>query len=520
MLEKSIKALLGSYKRKLLFSFITGGAAALIFPPFTGCIQGYVAFVLFLAVLFGGTYSKKGLFGLAYVFGFAFYAVGFVWINNALLIDDNQFVAYVPLVFMATGLFFGLFVGVPAVCSVWGRNIYSRSLLFCLLFVVFEWIRSFIFTGFPWNLLGTALSFNPRFIQGTAYVGTYGLSFVLLLFLVGVALLLIGMARRQFYRGALVFILLPMVFLGVMGTSYKPMDKGELVVRLVQPSIPQTFKWHPALAYKNFREYINLSKSKPLDGVDMVVWGETASPYFLDRDEEHRREITEAIPQNGFLVTGVIRAGIEKGEVVPYNSLFVIDKAGEVKDYYDKAHLVPFGEYLPFREYLPEFMTPVANVVGNLGRGEPFKNIQVEGLPLMGGAICYESIFPKEVLNPSLKPEILLVLANDGWYGVSAGPYQHLAAGQMRAVEEGITVVRSANTGISAVIYPNGDIVGQIGLNEIGVSDVRLPRKLAKDTFYGRYGNKILLVLFLGLLAVFLFLNTLKNCFPKLDVKK
>lgn len=514
MLEKRIKAFWGSYKWKLLFSFIAGAVAALIFPPFKGCSQGYVAFVLFLALLLGDSYSKKKLFGLAYVFGFSFYAVGFVWINNALLIDDEQFVAYVPLVFLATGLFFGLFVGVPAVASLWGRHIYSRSLLFCVLFVFFEWIRSFIFTGFPWNLLGTALSFNSRFIQGAAYIGTYGLSFMLLMSLIGAALLLIGILRRKFYRGAMVFILLPMMFLGLVGNKYEQVAHGELTVRLVQPSIPQTFKWHPALAYKNFREYINLSKSESLDGVDIVVWGETASPYFLDRDEEHRMEITEAIPQNGFLVTGLLRAGIENGEVVPYNSLFVIDKAGEVIDYYDKAHLVPFGEYLPFREYLPEFMTPVANVVGNLGRGEAFKNIQVAGLPLMGGAICYESIFPKEVLNPLLKPEILLVLANDGWYGVSAGPYQHLAAAQMRAVEEGITVVRSANTGISAVIYPNGDIEGRIELNEVGISDVRLPHKLAKDTPYGRYGNKILLILLLGLSVCFLFLNTLKSCVP------
>lgn len=501
-----------SYKWKLLFSFFAGAAGALIFPPFTGWWQGYAAIILFLAVLFNSSCSKKRQFWLAYAFGFSFYAVGFIWINNALLIDGNQFAAYIPLVFMATGLFFGLFWGIPAVLAAWGRHIYSRGLLFCLAFVFFEWVRSFIFTGFPWNLLGTALSFSPYLIQGAAYIGTYGLSFVLLILLCGVAMLLTGAVRRKFYFGAVWFILLPLAFLYFSGRAYQPVETGELTVRLVQPSIPQTFKWHPALAYKNFREYIDLSKSQPLDGVDMVVWGETASPYFLDRDEEHRQEIREAIPENGFLITGLLRAGIENGEVVPYNSLFVLDDSGEVKDYYDKAHLVPFGEYLPFRKYLPDFMTPVANVVGNLGSGVPFKNIQVAGLPLMGGAICYESIFPKEVLNPAQKPEILLVLANDGWYGVSSGPYQHLAAAQMRAVEEGVTVVRSANTGISAVIYPNGDILGKIGLNVVGISDVKLPRVLAKETFYGRYGNKILLVLFLCVLMFSWLLDTLKSC--------
>lgn len=501
-----------SYKWKLLFSFFAGAVGALIFPPFAGCWQGYVAIVLFLSLLFGSACSKKTQFWLAYAFGFSFYAVGFIWINNALLIDENRFATFVPLVFMATGLFFGLFWGIPAVLAARGQNIYTRGLLFCLAFVLFEWVRSFIFTGFPWNLLGTALSFNPYLIQGAAYIGTYGLSFVLLLFLCGVAILLTGAVRRKFYLGAIYFILLPLAFLYFSGQAYQTMESGELTVRLVQPSIPQTFKWHLVLAYKNFREYIDLSKSQPLDGVDMVVWGETASPYALDGDEEHRQEIREAIPKKGFLITGLLRAGIENGEIVPYNSLFVLNDSGEVKDYYDKAHLVPFGEYLPFRKYLPDFMTPVANVVGNLGSGVPFKNIQVEGLPLMGGAICYESIFPKEVLNPLQKPEILLVLANDGWYGVSSGPYQHLAAAQMRAVEEGVTVIRSANTGISAVIYPNGDILGRIGLNVVDISDVKLPQVLAKETFYGRYGNKILLVLLLCLLVISWLLDTLKSC--------
>lgn len=505
------------FKQQALVSFFAGIAAALIFPPFTGQGQGYAAFVLFLALLLGKERSKKELFGLAYWFGFAFYAIGFVWINNALLIDENKFIEYVPLVFLATGLFFGLFTGIPAVAAAWGKNIYSRCLLFSVAFVGFEWVRSFIFTGFPWNLLGTALSFSPYLIQGAAHIGTYGLSLLLLLLLCGMAIVLCGAVKKQFCLGALWFILLPVIFFYSEAKQYQPQKQGELVVRLVQPSIPQTFKWHPALAYKNFRQYIDLSKSKPLDGVHMVVWGETASPYFLDRDDEHRKEITEAIPEGGFLITGLLRAGIVNGEIVPYNSLFVINKDGDIKDYYDKAHLVPFGEYLPFREYLPDFMTPVANVVGDLGRGVPFKNIQVQGLPLMGGAICYESIFPKEVVNPEKKPEILLVLANDGWYGVSAGPYQHLAAAQMRAVEEGITVVRSANTGISAVILPNGDIAGEIGLNKEGISDVVLPAVLAKDTLYGRYGNVILLLLLLAGTGLALALDALKSCLGKSD---
>ena len=205
----------------------------------------------------------------------------------------------------------------------------------------------------------------------------------------------------------------------------------------------------------------------------------------------HKTSATCLSDAAGFLITGLLRAGVHDGRYVPYNSMFVIDEKGEIKDYYDKVHLVPFGEYLPFRELWPSFMAPVANVVGDLGRGEKYKNMQISGLPLLGGAICYESIFPKQVLNPRNRPEILVVVANDGWYGVSAGPFQHLAAAQMRAVEEGITVIRSANTGISAVIAPNGDMSGIIGLNEKGISDTALPKVLAKKTLYGQFGNLI-----------------------------
>ena len=570
LFPKQLKPLMFAQMRKRgrvvrsVFAFLTGVAATLIFPPYAGRWEGYVALIAFLAMLLGeykdnggkcgrengsresccpgsngdGSFDARESggenngrsgqenngrpvwrkwFGTAYVFGFSFYAVGFSWISNALLIDGNKFAAFIPAVFAATGLFFGLFWAVPAALAAGGRHVYAPGRLFCAWFVFFEWVRSFIFTGFPWNLLGTALAFDARAIQGAAYIGTYGLSLLLLLMSCGAAILVSGAFQKRFYGGALWFILLPAGFLLWAAGQYEKTEPGTTVVRLVQPSIPQTFKWEPGLAYRNFRKYIDLSKSRPSDGVKLVVWGETASPYFLDRDEEHLAEITEAVPDGGFLITGLLRAGFENGAYVPYNSMFVINGRGEIKDYYDKAHLVPFGEYLPFREYLPAFMAPVASVVGDLGSGEKYKKLQVAGLPLMGGAICYESIFPKEVLNPEQKPELLVVLANDGWYGVSAGPYQHLAAAQMRAVEEGITVIRSANTGISAVIAPNGDVSGLIGLNEEGVSDTALPKVLEKSTLYGRYGNIVPggLLFFCLLLALLLnsfTINTTRRC--------
>ena len=198
-----------------IFAFFAGAAATLILPPFIDVWQGYVALVLFLALLLGKPRTKKSLFWLAYFFGFAFYAVGFSWINKALLLDSDEFAAFVPAVFLATGAFFGLFWALPAIVAFWGRNIYSRIVLFSTAFVAFEWVRSFIFTGFPWNLLGTALSFDVKLIQMAAYIGTYGLSLLLLLACGGAAALFAGAVRRKFYTGALALALIPVAIIGL-----------------------------------------------------------------------------------------------------------------------------------------------------------------------------------------------------------------------------------------------------------------------------------------------------------------
>lgn len=498
-------------KRVPLWSwFFIGGIGSLIFPPFTSAVWGYVSLISFVFYVFYKEYNKKQLFWLSYVYGMGFYIVGLGWINNALLLDD-AISSYIPVVALAIGLFFGLFWSFPFVISGFGKNIYSKMLYFCSSFVLLEWIRSFIFTGFPWNLLGTVLSFDIHLIQGASIIGTYGLSLCVLSIICGIVLLLISLCRRKMYWGAIGFIGIPAIFILICASTFmQSTQDGDIKVRLVQPNIPQTYKWDSAKAYENFRKHIDMSKSGLSSDIDLVVWGEAAVPYPLDRDINHLIEVTEAVPSGGFLVTGLLRGAMEYGELIAYNSMFVINEKGDILDYYDKSHLVPFGEYLPFREYLPEFMRPITNIVGTLGKGEKYKNIKVKGLPLIGGAICYESIFPNEVINKKEKPEILFVLVNDGWYGISSGPYQHLVASQMRAIEEGITVIRGANTGVSAVISKKGEILGEIGLNVAGKIDVVLPKILSANTIYGKVGNVLPLCLALLLILIAYMLDRKK----------
>ena len=203
----------------------------------------------------------------------------------------------------------------------------------------------------------------------------------------------------------------------------------------------------------------------------------------------------------GYLITGLVRHDDESNDYQPYNSMYVIDDNGNTVAYYDKHHLVPFGEYVPLRKYLPEWVRPVANVVAEFGVGEPYKNIALPDYPPFGALICYEIIFPDAVVNRNNPPQWLVVLTNDGWYGKSFGPYQHLVAAQMRAVEEGITVVRSANSGISAVINPVGKIKAQIPLYAKQTLDVKLPLITKVPTVYAQIGGKIMALVMLLILV-------------------
>ena len=264
-------------------------------------------------------------------------------------------------------------------------------------------------------------------------------------------------------------------------------------------------KWDAASLEKNFFEYISLSRSKPLDDVDFVIWGETAVPYALDIEPGYRELLTAAVPPRGYLITGLVRYEFTAADKYrPLNSMFIIDKQGEIVDFYDKSHLVPFGEYIPLRRYLPEWVRPVANTVADFKPGKSHKTFKLKDYPAFGALICYEIIFPAQVVNRKNKPQFLVNLTNDGWYGTSAGPYQHLVTARLRAVEEGIAVIRAANTGISAVISAAGQTLASLPLNYRGIIDVPLPAKLSITTFYGQYGNIVPLTFcFVNILLAF-----------------
>lgn len=485
-----------------------GGILALALPPY------YLFPLLFLSfsgllILLNLSSTAKRAFGLGYWFGFGFYAVGFSWISNAFLVDIERLGWLIPLTLAGSGAFFGLFVAIPAWLSFYFKNIYSKIFAFSALWVLSEWLRSFILTGFPWNLLGSVLAFDPVMIQAASVVGTYGLS-LLVVFTCSFPAIIYFTPKPKIIT--VVMVTISLITLTIFSFGYNRLKTfgdenfSDIKVRIVQPSIPQELKWSQDTLEANFQKYIDFSTAAGFDDIDVVIWGETANPYILSLEPQYLEKIKKAVPENGFLITGSVEYIYDK-KWYPLNSLLVINREKGILDSYNKTHLVPFGEYIPLRKYLPEGLKPVTNVIADFKPGEGVKTFDLPNLPSFGGLICYEIIFPAEVVDTKNRPEWLVNLTNDGWYGTGAGPYQHLVTTQLRAVEEGLSIVRVANSGISSLISRTGEIIYHIPLNQADIKDFNLPRQLSTETLYGKYHNKVpLIICFIFLLISYCIL--------------
>lgn len=498
-------------KRRKLLALLMGCASVFALPPFN---QFYILFIsigtLFLLIENSEKSSKAFAFG--YWFGFGYFALGLSWAANALLIDDTLKWFY-PVAVLGFGLFFGLFIAFPAYFASKYRKIYYKLFAFCSLWVIFEWIRSFLFTGFPWNPIGSALTFDIRLLQPASLFGVYGLSFLVLTVTIAPLLAIAEREMRSYIY--LIAVALPLTFMTYTygnqriqkNTFFK---NSQTKIRIVQPAIPQKYKWDRASLETNLQSYIDFS-NYPIKGdkapIDFIIWGETASPFALDHNNEYLERVTDAIPnKDGYLITGSYSYEYDREEGLnrPTNSLFVIDKQGNIIEYYNKTHLVPFGEYIPFKQFLPEWIRPITNVVANFKEGEGHKTIKVGSHPSFAPLICYEIIFPNNVIDRKNKPDWIVNVTNDGWYGDSMGPYQHLASTQLRAIEEGVTIVRAANTGISAIISYTGEVLEKIPLNRAAVMDTYIPQKSSISTTYNKIGNLFIFILiFANIIIIF-----------------
>jgi apolipoprotein N-acyltransferase len=365
---------------------------------------------------------------------------------------------------------------------------YRRLILLAVLWTVTEWLRGHVFTGYLWNPLGNVWAFATPLLQGASLIGVYGL---------GTLTFAILAAPAAGWRAALAALGL-VGLAGVAGQSVMPPpDTGPLgpVVRIVQPNVPQSEKWSPKDRSAHFAKILELSRRPGFEELSAVVWPETAVPFVIEPGSTALPYLATAAPPKGYLMAGAPRA-TGRAEDGVWNSLLAIDARGTIVASYDKVHLVPFGEYIPFHKEFP----PIGGAIGrgSFERGEGFTTLSLAGLPPFSPTICYEAIFPDAVTGPGARPGWLLNVTNDAWFGTSSGPYQHLASARLRAVEEGLPMIRAANTGVSAVIDSYGRILASLDMEREGVIDHALPPPRVA-TAYSRWGDWILLALLLAL---------------------
>ena len=473
-------------------ALISGIIATFALPPYHQIWCLFISFGIFAALL-DQAKNKLQAFLIGYCFGAGFFALGFSWVANALALDLKSFGWLIPLSLLGAGTFFGLFSGFAAFCSSFFKGFFAKVIALGTFWGISEWLRSFILTGFPWNLLGSIWTFNHTWLQTVSIFGTYGLSALTVIIFSLPAIEINHHSKKNIIIGisSSICILLLLITFGFWNCrKHNNVTNSPLSIRIVQPSIPQSLKWDFGSLEANLYEYISMSQEMGFEGKDIIIWGETASTFPLSIDRQHFEQTIQAVPPQGYLITGSIDYfPSENNRWIPTNSAHIIHHEKGIINSYTKSHLVPFGEYIPFRNLLPKQLRPITKVITDFKSGDGAKTFSMPNIPPVGLLICYEIIFPNQITDKNNRPEWIINMTNDGWYGLSAGPHQHLATAQLRAAEEGLTIVRAANSGISAVISKTGKIIKSASLHSKQNLDFYLPQNLSYKTIYSQYGN-------------------------------
>jgi len=499
--------------RAILLCFVSGALTALAFAPYEYWFLLPVTLPVFYLLLEAAPARRHGWWR-GFFFGYGYFMAGTYWIANALLVDAAQFGWLYPISIAGLSAVMALWFGVFGWLFWWRRSgaPFADLLRFIVLWVLVEYLRTLGIFGFPWNLLGYAAFASQAVVQLSSLVGTFGLSLlVLLLALLPVVWLRHGIseqARMVYTASSLIALIMAYGY----GVARVPSEVAltETRLRVVQPNIPQNQKWTQAGRLESLKLHAQLSRMQSEAGVPptILIWSETAMPFTVFDDSPWPSRLAELIPPRGMLLTGAVRADDRGSSLKLWNSMLAIDAAGTLRRSYDKHQLVPFGEFVPLRNLLP--LQKITNGGSDFERGSGPQTLALDDLPPFSPLICYEVIFPWLAVDPHARPEWLLNVTNDAWYGDAPGPYQHYAMTRMRAIEQGLPIVRAANTGISAVIDPYGQPVRYLPLQTRGIIDQALPRPIAAP-LYARFGEVPCLGMLLTLWLLSFYLMRVKK---------
>ena len=467
------------------------GIAAVAAQPPLHVLPGLVVAFAGLVWLLDGADSRRTAFLDGWLFGVGYFAAGLYWVANAFLVEAARFAWMIPAVVLGLSCALALLTGMATLVA--HRLRLSGLFRICLLaaaWAVFEWVRGWVLTGFPWNSVGTVWVAVPPVLQAAAWIGVYGLSMVTVY--AAAAFAALAAPGRLRWPAAVSGILLLAAFgaAGAIRLAAAPSGAvADVRLRIVQPNIDQRDKIRRDRRQAGLHRLVLMSMEDAGGGATHVIWPEAAIRLSMLADPRNRSLVRAAVPTDGLLLTGAVRVRRDAGgrAVAAWNSVAVVDRDGRRAGIYDKHHLVPLGEYVPLRGVLPLAKLTPGRIDFSAGPGP--QTIDLEGLPPFSPLICYEVIFPGAVVASGERPRWLLNVTNDAWFGFSSGPYQHFAAARMRAVEEGLPLVRAANTGISAVVDAYGRVMRQLPLGERGVIDAALPKPASERTLYARFGD-------------------------------
>lgn len=475
--------------RRALVAFLAGALAVLAQAPYDFFAVCFVSFPLLVWLLDGATGEAsdgflrrlRPAFAVGWWFGFGYFLAGLWWVGSALLVEADSFAWALPFAVVGIPLALAFFYGFAAVVArlLWSNDI-GRIAALAFGFALAEWLRGFLFTGFPWNAVGYAAMPMPLLMQSVSVTGMVGMN-ALAVFVFALPALLA--ARQHLRLGAALLVVLVAAHAGFgyirLAAPERP-AAHTLDARIVQPAVDLTEKWDASVRDRIFATMMGLSAKAPEpdhNRPQLILWPETSVPFLFTERPDALPAIGEMLGDGQMLVAGVVREeGGSAARSRYYNSVVAIDDRGEIVDAVDKVHLVPFGEYLPFADLLGRFgleqlvAGPMTFAAGN----------ERHPITLPGGIralpfICYEVIFSDLVAVDATSAELIVNVTNDAWFGDTPGPYQHFRQAQIRAVENGVPLLRAANNGISAVVDPRGRIVDALAIDARGAIDVRVP---------------------------------------------
>ncbi|BCJ89289.1 hypothetical protein IZ6_00240 [Terrihabitans soli] len=495
-------------KARVLVAAVVGAVSALAMPPYDLWPVLFLTFPAAVLILDGTGGGRAGLRDAAiagFSFGFGYFLAGLWWIGMAFFVPGDSYQWMMPFAVLGLPLLLALFTGFGfALARAFWSNGPGRILAFAFGLSASEWLRGHLLTGFPWNEFGYALANTSWMGQSASVFGVEGLTIIAVAVFAAPATLNDETGIWRFRPPAIALGALAALALFGLARLYISGETQftDTKVRIMQPNIPQDDKFRASAKPEIMARYLSLSQQKTsengtLDEADILVWPESAFPFFLARTPDALAQIGGLLSDGQILLTGAARLDEDgvPGKRRVFNSIHALGSDGSILATYDKVHLVPGGEFLPFQSVLEAIgFRQLTRLPGGFTPGEAPHNITLPSGLKLGPLICYEAIFPTGVYDEE-RPDALLNVTNDGWFGDTPGPHQHFAQARVRALEQGLPLIRAANTGISGVVDALGRTLVSLPLAGEGILDTNLP-VASRTTVYSAYGLWLLVIMY------------------------